>query len=56
VDKFPETPEEILAELPAEFLVGCLDCTWVSDPEEDVDIDIIAYCQHCLNEFDDWEW
>ena len=56
MDKFPKTPEEILAELPEEVLAGCPDCLYVNDPEEGVDIDIIAHCQYCLNEFDDWEW
>jgi hypothetical protein len=42
--------------VPKEWLFTCLDCLWVSDPEEGVDIDIIAYCEDCRNEIDDCEW
>lgn len=42
--------------VPKEWLFTCLDCLWVSDPEEGSDIDIIAYCENCRNEIDDCEW
>jgi len=54
--EFNDLPEKILAFLPQEFLKGCTDCIWVSDPEEGVDIDIIAHCEYCRNEIDDCEW